>query len=75
MRITIYELGLDTYETINECLPSGWCSCVIDGIHAIVDVRLSNYTKFTTTGNGVELEYLGQSVIIDRVDFNYIKIE
>ena len=75
MRIIIFELSVDVYETITDYLSNGWCEWVMDNVGDVVDVKLSNFTKFTTVGNGVLIEFMGRSALLDRTDYNYIKIE
>lgn len=75
MRITIFELNWNVYEAITDFLSSGWGDWLAYKVGDTVDVKLSNYTRFSTTGYGIKLQYMGRSVEIDRTDYNYIKIE
>lgn len=75
MNITIFDLSLDMYETITDYLSNGWYDSIVDQGVSTISVTLSKYTKFTTTGNGVVIEYMGHSVLLDRNEYYYIKIE
>ncbi len=75
MSIIIFGLGIDSYEMITDYLSSAWCEWIVDGEHDTFDVKLSKYTKFNTIDNCIELGYNGGSVMLDRCDYNYIKIE
>lgn len=75
MNITIFELNWSTYEWLTDYLSSSWGEWLAYKVGDTVDVKLSKYAKFTTTGNGVAIEYMGRSALLDRTDYNYIKIE
>lgn len=75
MRVTIFELNGLTYEMINTYLPDGWYEHVEEEDVTTVNVRISNRTKLITTGNGVILEFMGLSVLLDRDNYYYINIK
>lgn len=74
MEITIFDLDLKMYNTMVEFLSNGWVDSIVHQGASTVSVRISNDTKFFTMGNGVVLEYMGRSVLLDRVSYFYIKI-
>lgn len=74
MSIMIFGLNAESFEKVSEELSSAWCEWVVDGEGDLFDVKLSNRTKFEVQGNCIELGYNGRSVLLDRADYNYIKI-
>ena len=75
MKITIFDLNLDIYESITDYLSNGWYDSIVSYGVGTISVTISKYAKFTTTGNGVVLEYMGHSALLDRNEFYYIKID
>lgn len=75
MKITIFELNGLTYEMINGYLPNGWCERVDNEDVTTVNVRISDRTKLITAGNGVILEFMGLSILLDRDNYYYIQIK
>lgn len=75
MQITIFDLNLDMYESITDYLSNGWYDSIVGQGVATISVTLSKYAKFTTTGNGVVIEYMGHSVLLDRNEYYYIKLD
>ena len=75
MQITIFELNGLTYERINDYLTDGWCERVDNDAVTTVNVRIADRTKLITVGNGIILEFMGLSVLVDRDNYYYIQIK